>query len=72
MIDTLSPRQAAMLAYIKAYIGDNGWDPTLRQIMAACGITSTSVAAYNLDRLERAGYIVTGGGARMIRLREAA
>jgi repressor LexA len=62
---TLTPRQRRILAYIR------GCDipPTRREIGDACGISSTSVVAYNLDVLEAAGYItITPGVARGIRL----
>lgn len=45
--------------------------PTIREIMAACDISSTSVVAYHLDRLIEAGLLVSSGGlgqARKIRL----
>ena len=36
---------------------DKGYPPTIRDIAAGCGISSTSVVAYNLDKLAQAGYI---------------
>jgi repressor LexA len=36
---------------------ENGYPPSMREIAAATGISSTSVVSYNLDRLEEAGYI---------------
>jgi repressor LexA len=67
----LSERQKAMLAYIETFIGDNGYPPTIREIGEACDIPSTSVVNYNLNRLEREGYIVREGkvsrGIRLVR-----
>jgi repressor LexA len=38
-------------------LSDKGYPPTIRDIAAGCGISSTSVVAYNLNKLEQAGYI---------------
>jgi repressor LexA len=54
----LSKRQQAMLDYINEFIRDNGYPPTIRQIGEKCGISSTSVVNYNLNKLEKAGLIV--------------
>lgn len=40
---------------------NNGKSPTLREIMAACDISSTSVAAYHLRGLEKQGAIFVVG-----------
>jgi repressor LexA len=36
---------------------DKGYPPTIRDIATGCGISSTSVVTYNLNKLEQAGYI---------------
>ncbi|RUA15845.1 MAG: repressor LexA [Clostridia bacterium] len=54
----LRPRQEAMLKFIREFIGTNDYPPTIREIGAAVGISSTSVVNYNLDQLERKGYII--------------
>jgi SOS-response transcriptional repressor, LexA len=46
-----------MVSFITTFLRDKGYPPTVRDIAAGCGISSTSVVAYNLDRLEEAGYI---------------
>ena len=53
----LSPRQRCILDFIQRFLADKNYPPTVRDIVAGCGISSTSVAVYNLDILERAGYI---------------
>ncbi len=53
----LSPRQRRVLEFIRAYIAEHGYPPTIREICEACNISSTSVANYNLRRLAEAGYI---------------
>ncbi len=53
----LSPKQKRILQFIRKFIGARGYPPTVRDIVAGCEISSTSVVAYNLARLEAAGYI---------------
>lgn len=54
----MTSRQEAMLRYIIRYKTNSGGDsPTYREIMHACGITSQSIVAHNLARLEQRGYI---------------
>lgn len=52
-----SPKQEAILAYIRQFIDDFGYPPTVRQIQTALGISSTSVVDYNLNILEREGHV---------------
>lgn len=58
---TLSTRQVKILKFIAAALdkdnGGRGYPPTVREIGRAGGISSTSVVASNLERLEGAGYI---------------
>lgn len=54
---TLSPRQEQMLAFIREFLGGNGYPPSIREIGKAAGISSTSVVNYNLNILERKGFI---------------
>lgn len=53
----LSERQSKILAFIQTFTLDNGYPPTIREIGEAVGISSTSVVNYNLDALQRAGFI---------------
>jgi repressor LexA len=53
----LSKRQQRILEFLGEYIDDNGYPPSIREIGAAAGISSTSVVSYNLRRLEERGYI---------------
>ncbi len=54
----LSARQAAILDFIEQFVDQNGYPPTIREIGKACGISSTSVVNYNLNKLEREGMLV--------------
>jgi repressor LexA len=54
---TLSERQKRIIEYIQEFTLRNGYPPTIRQIGDAVGISSTSVVNYNLNILEREGYI---------------
>ena len=53
----LSDRQRRMLDFIQAFSTDNGYPPSIREIGAAVGISSTSVVNYNLNRLVEEGYL---------------
>ena len=53
----LSERQSRILSFLNTFTLDNGYPPTIREIGKAVGITSTSVVNYNLDALQRAGFI---------------
>jgi len=53
----LRPRQERILEFIKEYLDEYDYPPTIREIGTAAGISSTSVVNYNLERLESMGYI---------------
>jgi repressor LexA len=57
MMTDLSLRQKKILEFIRHYLSDKAYPPTIRDIVAGCGISSTSVADYNLEILEKQGYI---------------
>jgi repressor LexA len=57
MAKGLSERQEKILEFIGEFIREYRFPPTIRQIGEEVGITSTSVVKYNLDALERKGYI---------------
>jgi repressor LexA len=57
MDEYLSERQRRILEFLKEYVEENGYPPSMREIGAAAGISSTSVVSYNLERLEEEGYI---------------
>ena len=53
----LSTRQQRMLTFIRDFIRDNDYPPTIREIGRACQISSTSVVNYNLNKLQDCGLI---------------
>jgi len=59
----LSARQRSMLAYIVAYkAATQGHSPTIREMMAPLGITSTSALRYSLNKLAERGCIELASG----------
>jgi repressor LexA len=54
---TLSPRQQRIVKFIRRFLGERGYPPSIRDIAGGCEISSTSVVDYNLNLLERKGYI---------------
>jgi repressor LexA len=57
---TLSGKQQAILRFIRDFLRDKDYPPSIRDIQDGCGISSTSVVDYNLKALERMGYIRRG------------
>jgi len=55
--NVLSPKQNRILKFIQRFLSSRGYPPTIRDIVSGCEISSTSVVAYNLAKLEAAGYI---------------
>jgi len=53
----LSERQRKILNFIEAFLEENGYPPTIRDIGRAVQIGSTSVVNYNLNKLVREGYL---------------
>ena len=53
----LSERQMNILRYIAEFVEERSYPPTIRQIGGACGISSTSVVKYNLNKLVLDGLI---------------
>ncbi len=53
----LSYKQQHIIDFIRRFLADKGYPPSIRDIVGGCGISSTSVAAYNLNILEKQGYI---------------
>jgi len=53
----LSSKQQQIMAFIYHFGVDEGYPPSIRDIVSGCGISSTSVVDYNLNILEKEGYI---------------
>lgn len=56
-VKPLSRKQEKIIKFVANFLDDNGYPPTTRDIAGGCGISSTSVVAYNLNKLEEAGYL---------------
>ena len=53
----LSPRQSEILSVIQASMNEHGYAPSMREIGAAVGLTSTASVKYQLEILESKGFI---------------
>jgi len=53
----LSQKQQKIIGFLRHFIREKDYPPSIRDIQEACGISSTSVVDYNLKALERMGYI---------------
>ncbi|MBQ9227876.1 MAG: transcriptional repressor LexA [Eubacterium sp.] len=56
-MEKLTKTQQRVFDYIKEVIDARGVAPSVREIGAAVGLRSTSTVQYNLNALEKAGYI---------------
>ena len=56
-MEGLSQRQNSILEYIQRFMKDSGYPPSIRDIQEKLKISSTSVVAYNLRKLEERGLI---------------
>ena len=67
MTKALSPRLAAILAYVRAYRKEHSYSPSVRDIAKGCGSSSTT-ANYHVDVLVERGLLLRDDGiARSIR-----
>ena len=53
----LSDKQQRILDFLRAFLLEKDYPPSIRDIQQGCEISSTSVVDYNLKRLEERGYI---------------
>jgi repressor LexA len=53
----LSIKQQSILNFIREFLREKDYPPSIRDIQDGCDISSTSVVDYNLKALERLGYI---------------
>ncbi len=53
----LTKRQREILEFIRIFVDEHGFPPTVREIQAGLGISSTSVVDYNLNVLEYLRFI---------------
>lgn len=57
----LTPKQRKVLDFLRAYIGQNGFAPTFREIRDGCWLSSTGNASAYVDSLEERGFLTKGG-----------
>lgn len=57
---TLAPVQRQTLEFLRNYIADKGYGPTLKDIATHIGVKSASTAHFHLERLESKGFIKRG------------
>lgn len=53
----LSPKQQAILEFMREFLDEHDYPPSIRDIQDGCDISSTSVVDYNLKALEQKGFI---------------
>jgi repressor LexA len=65
---SLAPVQREALEYLRRFIADHGYGPTLKDISEFLGVRSASTAHFHLSRLEQKGFIKRGiqGGIELV------
>jgi repressor LexA len=63
--NTLAPVQRQTLDFLRNFISDKGFAPTLKEIAIAIGVKSASTAHFHLERLESKGFIRRGEDGAM-------
>src|SRR5688572_26463366 len=53
----LSQKQSDILEFLRRFIDERDYPPSIRDIQDGCAISSTSVVDYNLRKLEEKGHI---------------
>jgi len=53
----ISETRQRILKFIRDFVEDRGYAPTVRDILKGCGISSTAVVQHHLNILEREGHI---------------
>ncbi len=53
----LSQKQQSILNFIQNFLAEKEYPPTVREIVRGCHMSSTSVAEYHLNILQKEGYI---------------
>lgn len=53
----LSEKQRSILNFVRSFIAEKSYPPSVRDIQAGCNISSTSVVDYNLKVLVRVGHL---------------
>lgn len=53
----ISSTRLRILNFIRYFLEDKGYAPTVRDIMKGCNISTPSVVQYHLNKLEKEGYI---------------
>jgi repressor LexA len=55
--ENLTARQRRILGFIRDWVGEHGYPPSVREIGEAVGLVSPSSVAYQLKELEKKGYL---------------
>lgn len=59
-----SETRQAILQYLQAFVEENGYAPSVREIMQAVGLRSTASVQYHLNELHRCGQIRMDGNKK--------
>lgn len=66
-----SPIQEKMIAFIRRYLHQHGYAPSIRDIMHHCGFKSPRAVSFHLEKLEKGGLVRRDRKARSILLNDS-
>ena len=55
--EDLSDKQISIFKFVQEFVNDNGISPTIEDVKIGCNLSSKSVVSYNLNILEKNGYL---------------
>jgi repressor LexA len=61
----LAPMQRVTLEFLKNFIAEHGYAPTLKEIAQHIGVRSASTAHFHLERLVRKGFVSRGSNGEL-------
>jgi repressor LexA len=56
-INSLPPKQRAVLEHLAAFLADRGYPPSIKQLCELCGVSSTATMHYHLTTLKKKEFI---------------
>lgn len=57
-------KEATVLEYLRSFVNENGYPPTVRELCEAMGFASSATGQYYLKKLKESGAITTRGDGR--------
>lgn len=66
--DPLTPKEKGILRFVRSFVRQNGWPPSMKEIARQFGWNSHGTVDYHLKRMAEKGYVTRTSQARSIRV----